>query len=875
MRFNKKRAFSIIEAMIALTILSIVIASSAQFLSKKSTNVAVAGVDASHGRFECWRGKDGKVKQALYVEDRLVGKIEEVNECKFDPPADAVKLNVFAVGAGGAGGGIGEDFIDSFKDETTTGVFDVRNDANKPDGLNFTSTLGSTTQSAVVQGYPSWFKYDYLNSSKNSKAFNISGVGCGGAGGDGGYFEFKENEDIDCVRNKYSTNGYKDTCENNCSWTASKWFPKPNVCTTDEETGVETCVKGQADVPDNCVNNCYCQDSGCSCICTYSMTCCFERSCSNYKCIGGYYKCEATGRGSWTDKTDSYKPTKASNWTCPSGSCASSAKACASTKTPERTAKDYVHTFYGGLGGSAPDCVFLSKIITSATTAGYSCTSSGRHGKNVKQRWAKPYVQLLDGTTNGTDGRTCYVNVGNQTAASIGGKGGLRYYQTQAVVNKYLKEKDEEAEIVLHRIALWKANDASWELGNGATESYDFFLDSSEKTGELQFNIIPKAEKSQYLCSALPDFDRSMDGANRGNGAAGTEYTPGGKRHTGKSGDYYWGVISPGTKNHADGSGKTKGKVHGTTGIYNYKYSWSDPKGTKFLGYGEAGQPGQFIQTTIETKNAITITPGVGGQADSKTWNKMTDQKRSASGSDTVIKYGISSLVAKGGQGGIGNFTTERFELCSVLDSETNPEECNKEKDTSSIIKAQAQPSMFYSMYPAIGNNEQVINAELGQGAAGAQGVSPNNIMHGLRTIINISAHKTDKAKGKDHLTVYQEGESEYPSNFNCKSSTNSSNITSTKCDTNLETATQTCANNRETAFNKCTDNTCVTQAYAVEASCLTQANKTYDTCVANESANNFIAPSETCLKNYYANEIKTQNVSELQGGHGGVVITW
>ena len=115
MRLNKKRAFSIIEAMIALTVISILIASSAHFLSKKSINNAVAGVDASHGRFECWRGKDGKVKQALYVGDKLVGKIEEVDECKFEPPTDAVKLNVLAVGAGGAGGGIGTSFIDSFK----------------------------------------------------------------------------------------------------------------------------------------------------------------------------------------------------------------------------------------------------------------------------------------------------------------------------------------------------------------------------------------------------------------------------------------------------------------------------------------------------------------------------------------------------------------------------------------------------------------------------------------------------------------------------------------------------------------------------------------------------------------------------------------
>jgi hypothetical protein len=130
MKFNKKRAFSIIEAMIALTVLSIVIASSAQFLSKKTTNVAVAGVDASHGRFECWRGKDGKVRQALYVGDKLVGKIKEVNECKFDPPTDAVKLNVLAVGAGGAGGGIGTSFINSFNDETKTSVFDIRKDAD-------------------------------------------------------------------------------------------------------------------------------------------------------------------------------------------------------------------------------------------------------------------------------------------------------------------------------------------------------------------------------------------------------------------------------------------------------------------------------------------------------------------------------------------------------------------------------------------------------------------------------------------------------------------------------------------------------------------------------------------------------------------------
>jgi hypothetical protein len=202
-------------------------------------------------------------------------------------------------------------------------------------------------------------------------------------------------------------------------------------------------------------------------------------------------------------------------------------------------------------------------------------------------------------------------------------------------------------------------------------------------------------------------------------------------------------------------------------------------------------------------------------------------------------------------------------------------EKCNKEKDTSSILKAQAQPSMFYSMYPAIGNNEEVINAELGQGAAGAQGVSPNNIMHGLRTIINISAHKTDKAKGKDHLTVYQEGENEYPSNFTCKTTTNDSNITNTKCITDNEQAIKNCEDTSSAEIGQCTTADCIVAALSKEKACLETADNIFHECTTNAYTGNYNLTTEECLKKYYTNNIKTENASKLQGGHGGVVITW
>ena len=208
---RKRNGFSIIEAMIALTVISILVASSAHFLSKKSTNVAVAGVDASHGRFECWRGKDGKVRQALYVGDKLVGKIEEVDECKFDPPTDAVKLNVLAVGAGGAGGGLKNDFIDSYKEFNEKGTLDIRKGTVFPKDKNpkkITTKLGSTTQSADYENSQDWFSWDILNRSKNSKAFDAVSAACGTGGGDGGSLTINDkNMDCwdDCYKSIFST----------------------------------------------------------------------------------------------------------------------------------------------------------------------------------------------------------------------------------------------------------------------------------------------------------------------------------------------------------------------------------------------------------------------------------------------------------------------------------------------------------------------------------------------------------------------------------------------------------------------------------------------------------------------------------------------
>ena len=193
-----------------------------------------------------------------------------------------------------------------------------------------------------------------------------------------------------------------------------------------------------------------------------------------------------------------------------------------------------------------------------------------------------------DTATNGSNGKSCSVNIDEKSAKSIGGFGGIRYYQNQGIVNIYLDFEKHFTHIVDQ--ALGETTTQDYYVGgkdggyNQREETYDT---TSGVTGILSLAY-------DYLCDALNTITMTTKAKD------GWEIFPSG--NSGSNG-YYWGK-----KGSSDIQTHTTSKawVRGSGGLYNYKYSWSDPKGSKFLGYGEAGQPGQFIHNGLYQSFILT-----------------------------------------------------------------------------------------------------------------------------------------------------------------------------------------------------------------------------------------------------------------------------
>ena len=103
--FVKPGAFSLVEAMMLLLIVSLMLASGVTVVSKKHLKVPKM---AMHGAYMCYY-LDGRLHEEKYVGSGLDKKIldRDVTECRFTPPEKAGYMYIQATSGGGGGGDSG------------------------------------------------------------------------------------------------------------------------------------------------------------------------------------------------------------------------------------------------------------------------------------------------------------------------------------------------------------------------------------------------------------------------------------------------------------------------------------------------------------------------------------------------------------------------------------------------------------------------------------------------------------------------------------------------------------------------------------------------------------------------------------------------
>ena len=121
-------------------------------------------------------------------------------EVNFAPPSNARDIVIYAVGGGGAGGQMSDEFIQSLDYKSAEGDFDTRlgkHFAYKV--IQYTTKLGSQTQAKVVVDMPKWFDWGTISGA----GFESAAVACGGAGGAGGTFTWHEQCKFPCMKRAF------------------------------------------------------------------------------------------------------------------------------------------------------------------------------------------------------------------------------------------------------------------------------------------------------------------------------------------------------------------------------------------------------------------------------------------------------------------------------------------------------------------------------------------------------------------------------------------------------------------------------------------------------------------------------------------------
>ncbi len=160
---NKKGAFTIVELMLLLVVLSLVIASSISIVTRKHKLVARKTV---HGQYICFRHPQdgsadaGKLHEIMFsgkskLRDRIEGDGSGFTKCTFEAPRNASYLYIQILGGGGAGGNA--DYFPQQLEVTTSAgrlipLFGNKDNPGKEYGSNHVTKYPATSYYKHVPG---------------------------------------------------------------------------------------------------------------------------------------------------------------------------------------------------------------------------------------------------------------------------------------------------------------------------------------------------------------------------------------------------------------------------------------------------------------------------------------------------------------------------------------------------------------------------------------------------------------------------------------------------------------------------------------------------------------------------------------------------
>lgn len=99
---HNKKAFTLVEVMLLLVVLSLVFASSVSLITRKHKLKPRRSV---HGQYICFREPEtGVLRQVKYSGKSLLQDQREIDKCTFEAPSNSSYMYIMLVGAGGAGG---------------------------------------------------------------------------------------------------------------------------------------------------------------------------------------------------------------------------------------------------------------------------------------------------------------------------------------------------------------------------------------------------------------------------------------------------------------------------------------------------------------------------------------------------------------------------------------------------------------------------------------------------------------------------------------------------------------------------------------------------------------------------------------------------
>ncbi len=594
---------------------------------------------------------------------------------------------------------------------TITVKFDVTTGMILPhELLDYTKILGAQTQIAEIHDMPKWFDWQNVTDGK----FKAGAVACGGAGGRAGTFTWnindKSDEDINCMRDEYGR--YTNTCTKR---TSCRYRTGQNCY--EYTCNKEKCVRGSCrDVKSTCEK----------CVDTYdwAYNVCVENigTCANTQ----YYTC------------NTYELTS---------SCPNEPGTCDDSKR-ERNSTKYSHIYKGGNGGAAPPCVWLSSIVTKPIEVKNYCVGvySSYSGNDVtKENMMNEPVDITG--INGKNGKTCAAVVDGVVSLSQGGMGGIACVQSQFENSVNGNLSDQETDTA-------QFNDKLLGALGGA-----FGLPVYKDTNST---ITMKYQLDQgFLCETVPN-NIAYCGKDGKNGVA----RPGSLKSNMCS--FSSGASEKcmsGGQGRPNPSASNSYGIGGSTGRYNYFYTWTIPYGTNYLGYGEAGSAGEYASTKLsKIEGSLFIKLGKGGEWTNSDWK---NGKKGPNGTDTVVKMGTNNvtakkvLVAKGGQGGRGNLKTNNYDLCYANDrnkacsDNANVQCCSGIAKTSREVSAtNVRHSLFETIKSFVGNSK-IIGIGLGRGAQGAGTTSGEFEVYGSRLGINASADSSFNNKIAERI-VYK-----------------------------------------------------------------------------------------------------------------------